>query len=110
MINKINIIHKKSFVILSIASLLVFYTFTFTPRIDYQVYVLFGLVSAIGIPHGFFDFSIGKKIFKKFHKKWILYFTLSYIFISFIYLIAWIFLPGLSLLLFLFLAAYHFGF
>ena len=110
MINKINIIHKKSFVILSIASLLVFYTFTFTPRIDYQVYVLFGLVSAIGIPHGFFDFSIGKKIFKKFHKKWILYFTLSDIFISFIYLIAWIFLPGLSLLLFLFLAAYHFGF
>jgi Brp/Blh family beta-carotene 15,15'-monooxygenase len=110
MINKINIIHKKSFVILSIASLLVFYTFTFTPRIDYQVYVLFGLVSAIGIPHGFFDFSIGKKIFKKYHKKWILYFTLSYIFISFIYLIAWIFLPGLSLLLFLFLAAYHFGF
>ena len=110
MINKINIIHKKSFVILSIASLLVFYTFTFTPKIDYQVYVLFGLVSAIGIPHGFFDFSIGKKIFKKYHRKWILYFTLSYIFISFIYLIAWIFLPGLSLLLFLFLAAYHFGF
>ena len=110
MINKINIIHKKSFVILSIASLLVFYIFTFSPNIDYQVYFLFGLVSAIGIPHGFFDFSIGKKIFKKYHKKWILYFTLSYIFISFIYLIAWFFSPGLSLLLFLFLAAYHFGF
>jgi len=110
MINKINIIHKKSFVILSIASLLVFYIFTFSPNIDYQVYFLFGLVSAIGIPHGFFDFSIGKKIFKKYHRKWILYFTLSYIFISFIYLIAWVFLPGLSLLLFLFLAAYHFGF
>ena len=61
MINKINIIHKKFFVILSIASLLVFYTFTFSPSIDYQVYFLFGLVSAIGIPHGFFDFSIGKK-------------------------------------------------
>ena len=110
MINKINIIHKKSFVILSIASLLVFYIFTFSPNIDYQVYFLFGLVSAIGIPHGFFDFSIGKKIFKKYNRKWILYFTLSYIFISFIYLIAWVFLPGLSLLLFLFLAAYHFGF
>lgn len=110
MINKINIIHKKSFVILSIASLLVFYIFTFSPNIDYQVYFLFGLVSAIGIPHGFFDFSIGKKIFKKYRRKWILYFTLSYIFISFIYLIAWVFLPGLSLLLFLFLAAYHFGF
>ena len=110
MINKINIIHKKSFVILSIASLLVFYIFTFSPSIDYQVYFLFGLVSAIGIPHGFFDFSIGKKIFKKYRRKWILYFTLSYIFISFIYLIAWVFLPGLSLLLFLFLAAYHFGF
>ena len=110
MINKINIIHKKSFVILSIASLFVFYIFTFSPNIDYQVYFLFGLVSAIGIPHGFFDFSIGKKIFKKYHRKWILYFTLSYIFISFIYLIAWVFLPGLSLLLFLFLAAYHFGF
>jgi len=110
MINKINIIHKKSFVILSIVSLLVFYIFTFSPNIDYQVYFLFGLVSAIGIPHGFFDFSIGKKIFKKYHRKWILYFTLSYIFISFIYLIAWVFLPGLSLLLFLFLAAYHFGF
>jgi len=110
MINKINIIHKKSFVILSIVSLLVFYIFTFSPNIDYQVYFLFGLVSAIGIPHGFFDFSIGKKIFKKYRRKWILYFTLSYIFISFIYLIAWVFLPGLSLLLFLFLAAYHFGF
>jgi len=110
MINKINIIHKKSFVILSIASLLVFYIFTFSPSIDYQVYFLFFLVSAIGIPHGFFDFSIGKKIFKKYNGKWILYFTLIYICISFIYLLAWVFLPGLSLLLFLFLAAYHFGF
>ncbi|MDB2461306.1 Brp/Blh family beta-carotene 15,15'-dioxygenase [Gammaproteobacteria bacterium] len=110
MINKIDNIHKKFFVILSILSLFLFYTFAISPSIDYQVYFLFFLVSAIGIPHGFFDFSIGKKIFKKYHGKWILYFTLIYICISFIYFLAWILLPGISLLLFLFLAAYHFGF
>tara|TARA_B110000444_G_scaffold258301_1_gene298852 strand:- start:1950 stop:2852 length:903 start_codon:yes stop_codon:yes gene_type:complete len=110
MIKKIDNLHKKFFIILSVISLIVFNRFVLITEINFQVYLLFILVSIIGIPHGFFDFSIGKKIFKKYQGKWALYFSVTYIFISFIYLLAWIFLPGVSLLLFLFLAAYHFGF
>ena len=48
-------------------------------------YILFFLVSLIGIPHGFFDFSIGKNIFQRFRKLWLLYFVSIYILITFFY-------------------------
>ena len=62
------------------------------------------------MPHGFFDFSIGKIIFNKYIKAWALYFVIIYLLIAILYFISWIIIPGISLILFLFLAAYHFGF
>lgn len=111
MINKIDLIHKKFFISLSAVCILSSYFFSGSISINgIQTYLLFFFVSIIGIPHGFFDFSIGRKIFKKFTNKWFIYFSLSYILILLIYLVAWVYAPGISLLFFLLLAAYHFGY
>jgi len=110
MISKIDNIQKKIFISLSILAFIFYYFVGFQNSLNIQVILLFFLVSIIGIPHGFFDFSIGKIIFKKHLNLWLLYFVTMYILIFIIYFVSWIFLPGLSLVIFLFLAAYHFGF
>lgn len=110
MINTIDSIQKKIFIALSLATLAIFYLFKIEINLDMQIYLLFFLVSVIGLPHGFFDFSIGKIIFNKYIKAWALYFVIIYLLIAILYFISWIIIPGISLILFLFLAAYHFGF
>ena len=110
MINKINNFQKGLFIILSTFSLIFLHYSNLANNLNNQIYLLFFLVSLIGIPHGFFDFSIGKIIFKKYARFWSLYFVTIYIFITFAYFIAWFIIPGISLIFFLFIAAYHFGF
>ena len=110
MINIIDNFHKKIFIALSLTSLIIFYLFKVEINLDMQIYLLFFLVSVIGLPHGFFDFSIGKIIFNKHIKTWALYFIAIYLLIAILYFISWIIIPGISLILFLFLATYHFGF
>jgi len=110
MINIIDNFHKKIFIALSLTSLTIFYLFKIEINLDMQIYLLFFLVSVIGLPHGFFDFSIGKIIFNKHIKTWALYFIAIYLLIAILYFISWIIIPGISLILFLFLATYHFGF
>ena len=110
MINIIDNFHKKIFIALSLTSLIIFYLFKVEINLDIQIYLLFFLVSVIGLPHGFFDFSIGKIIFNKHIKTWALYFIAIYLLIAILYFISWIIIPGISLILFLFLATYHFGF
>ena len=110
MVSKIDNIHKKLFVFLSVVTFALYYLSDIYTELSLQIYILFFFVSFIGLPHGFFDFSIGKILFKKYLNLWSLYFIATYLFIFIIYFISWLFIPGLSLLFFLFLAAYHFGF
>ena len=110
MVSKIDNIHKKLFILISVITVVLYYLSDIFKGLSSQIYILFFLVSIIGLPHGFFDFSIGKILFKKYLNFWPLYFIAVYLLIFIIYFISWLFIPGLSLLFFLFLAAYHFGF
>ena len=110
MVSKIDDIQKKLFVFLSSIVFISYFLFDSYNSLNIQIYLLFFLVSIIGIPHGFFDFSIGKILFKKYLRFWLPYFVITYMLIFIVYFISWLFLPGVSLLIFLFLAAYHFGF
>ena len=73
-----------------------------------QYYLLLVSVAIIGIPHGFFDYSIAEKLFKK-QNHWIYYFTFSYIFLSLVYLFLWFQFPLMSLIFFLIISIFHFG-
>ncbi|MBT3697880.1 MAG: beta-carotene 15,15'-dioxygenase, Brp/Blh family [Gammaproteobacteria bacterium] len=65
-------------------------------------------VTIIGIPHGFFDYSVAERLFKN-HINWVYYFTAGYISLSLIYLLFWIYYPIASLIFFLMISIFHFG-
>ena len=75
----------------------------------FQYYLLLISVAIIGIPHGFFDYSIAEKLFKN-QNHWIYYFTISYILLSLVYLFFWIQFPLVSLIFFLVISIIHFGY
>ncbi len=110
MLEKLNNCQKKLFIFLSIISFLLFFLTNTKVSLQIQIYILFVLVSIMGIPHGFFDFFIGKKIFFKYTNKWLLLFIFLYLLISIIYLLYWIYFPKFSLIFFLLIALFHFGF
>ena len=110
MINKFKIIHSFIFILLSLLSILIYYNSYLLNDNQIQVFLLLIFVSLIGIPHGFFDFSIGKSIFKNTKKNWIIYFSFSYICIILAYVSFWLFFPFLSLIFFLLISLYHFGY
>ena len=110
MIKKIDNIQKYTFIIISLFSLVFYIGLDFSFKADTQNYILFILVSLVGIPHGFFDFSIGRKIFEKYFNAWFIIFTASYISISALYLTTWVLFPEPALIFFLAIAAYHFGY
>ena len=92
-------------------SLLSIILFLINPDVfDYymQYYLLIVFVSVIGLPHGFFDYTIGKRLLGT-NPKWLWIFTIGYTLISAIYFLLWNLMPLASLLFFLLLAAYHFG-
>ena len=98
------------FILLSFLCFAIFFLTSLNINTQIQSYMLFFLVSLIGIPHGFFDFSIGKNIFQRFRKLWLLYFVSIYILITFFYFSIWVYLPGIALISFLLIASYHFGY
>ena len=51
----------------------------------FQYYLLLITVTIIGIPHGFFDYSVAERLFKN-NINWAYYFTAGYIALSLIYL------------------------
>ncbi len=73
-----------------------------------QLTLLLATVTIIGIPHGYFDFLIAKKLFSG-YRHWLEKFILTYLSMSVIYLFVWILSPILGLISFLFMAVYHFG-
>ena len=67
------------------------------------------LILTIGISHGSLDHIKGKKLIKYFGYKSMTIFYLGYLFIGVITILIWLVFPKLLLLLFLIVAAYHFG-
>ena len=72
------------------------------------IFCLF-LILILGISHGALDNIKGAKLLKLFGYKHTISFYLAYIFISLLIIIFWLIFPNTVLLLFLIVAAYHFG-
>lgn len=75
-----------------------------------QYSILIVLVLFIGLPHGATDFILFKHL-KGLHlnKKQVFWFFFFYLSACFGYLIGWLIMPGLAIILFLLISAYHFG-
>ena len=67
------------------------------------------LILIIGVSHGSLDHEKGRKLFKIFNINSISIFYIFYISISILVVAIWIFMPSLSLIIFLLVASYHFG-
>ena len=80
----------------------------FMLKFDPIIFCLF-LILILGISHGALDNIKGKKLLKFLGFKDIIFFYLGYILISFLIIIFWLIFPNTVLLLFLIVAAYHFG-
>jgi Brp/Blh family beta-carotene 15,15'-monooxygenase len=65
-------------------------------------------VTIIGIPHGFFDYSVAERLFRN-HINWVYYFTMGYISLSLLYSLIWIYYPLAALMFFLVISIFHFG-
>ena len=72
------------------------------------VFCLF-LILTLGISHGALDNIKGKRLLNLFGYKKMIFFYLSYTMISFLIIILWLKFPNTVLLIFLIVAAYHFG-
>ena len=101
---KINFKHSIVFFNLCILISPIYFLLKFEPII----FCLF-LILILGISHGALDNIKGKKLLKLFGYKEMILFYLSYILISFFIIVFWLIFPNTILLLFLIVAAYHFG-
>ena len=72
------------------------------------IFCLF-LILILGISHGALDNIKGKKLVNLFGFKSVFLFYLIYLMISFLIIFLWLIYPNTVLLLFLIVAAYHFG-
>ncbi len=77
-------------------------------KVEPVVFCLF-LILILGISHGALDNIKGKKLLKLLGYKHIVSFYLGYTLISSLIIILWLIFPNSILLLFLIMAAYHFG-
>ena len=95
------------FLLTSILNVLGYYNFLSKDFLSTTICLF--LILTIGVSHGALDDLKGYKIlnFYKIKNKILFYFI--YIFISSLIIIFWVFLPTLMLILFLIIAAYHFG-
>ena len=102
---KINFNHSFIFLTCNIFSLIAFKinTFTISP------FICLLLILSIGISHGSLDNSKGRKLFQILEINSFYIFYLAYILIALIVIILWIFIPYVSLIIFLVVASYHFG-
>ena len=86
---------------------LLFWSKTFNFFISTQACLF--LILFFGVSHGGLDHIKGERLLKIYKIENILSFYLIYIAISLLTLILWIFTPTITLLIFLLVAAYHFG-
>ena len=101
---KINFYHTLIFFKLSIC----ISAFEYIRNNDLLIFSLF-LILCIGISHGSLDNLKGKKLLKYYNINSISLFYITYILLSLFIIFSWILLPDFLLILFLLVAAYHFG-
>ena len=102
--NTVNFKHSIIFFILC------FLFIPFYLMLDYEPIILcLFVILIIGVSHGSLDNIKGKKLLKLFGYKSNFLFYLIYLIISLLIIILWLILPNTILLLFLIVAAYHFG-
>ena len=78
-------------------------------QLDNQTVVCFFLITTIGVSHGSLDYIKGNKLLKVYKIKNKLLFYLGYIFVSLTIVGLWLILPLFTLIIFLIVAAHHFG-
>ena len=105
-IQKINLNH--SFIFFLFCNIFSFIVFKLS-NFNISSLICLILILIIGISHGSLDHEKGRKLFKIFNINSISIFYISYISISILIITIWIFMPSISLIVFLFVASYHFG-
>jgi len=75
----------------------------------FSIPTCFFLILTMGISHGSLDHIKGREVLSFYKINNILFFYISYIAISIFILIFWLFMPNITLLIFLLVASYHFG-
>ena len=105
-IQKNNLNH--SFIFFLFCNIFSFIVFKFS-NFNISSLICLILILIIGVSHGSLDHEKGRKLFKIFNINSISIFYISYISISILIIAIWIFMPSISLIVFLFVASYHFG-
>ena len=98
-----------AFVVILIVLSLIFFPIVLFTEVPFLTICCFFLVSTIGISHGSLDNIKGEKLLKIYKIKNNFFFYLVYILLACIVIIVWNFLPSFALIVFLLVAAYHFG-
>ena len=105
-IKKINFFHSIIFLFFSTSLALIFDQFK---SLSISPIICLLLILSIGISHGALDNQKGKTLIKLYNINNIYYFYLIYLIIAATIIIIWLLTPTLSLIIFLVVAAYHFG-
>ena len=101
---------KHSGFFLIFVSILIFLSIFFpVSEVSLLTIYCFFLVATIGVSHGSLDNIKGEKLLKIYKIKNESLFYLAYIFLACVVIMIWNFLPSFSLIIFLLVAAYHFG-
>ena len=102
---------KYQLILLTNLSVLSWVILILTPSlvsINTQLILLVTTVTIIGIPHGYFDFLVAKKLYSD-SDYWLSKFILVYTVTSLLYLYVWLISPIFALIVFLLMAQYHFA-
>ena len=106
LIKKINLNHSFIFFLLINLFSVVMLKFNY---LDISSTICLFLILTIGVSHGSLDNIKGKKLLKIFNFEGIYIFYIIYIFIALIVIFIWLLFPAATLLIFLSVAAFHFG-
>jgi Brp/Blh family beta-carotene 15,15'-monooxygenase len=106
MIKKINLTH--SFIFFIIVNLFIFLNLIFS-NFSIKPFGCLLLILLIGVTHGSLDHIKGKKLLRHYNISNTFYFYIAYIFIASLIITLWLIFPAQLLIIFLIVAAYHFG-
>ena len=105
-IKKLNLNH--SFIFFFVVNIFCILLFKFS-NLNISSILCLLLILIIGVSHGSLDHIKGKKLLRLFNIKSTSIFYFAYILISALVILTWILLPSITLIIFLMIAAYHFG-
>ena len=105
-IKKINLNH--SFIFFFVVNIFCILLFKFN-NLNISSILCLLLILIVGVSHGSLDHIKGKKMLRLFNIKSTYIFYIIYIFISAAVVMTWVFLPSITLVIFLIIASYHFG-